>query len=66
MASSSVSKPNVAVNYNPLELLQFIGKDFGPMNAMCDRAEMSERLIYGRTKLVFGYFALPFDAEPPE
>ena len=58
-------KPNVAVNYNPLELLHFIGKDFVPMNAMCDRAEMSERLIYDRTKAVFGYFALPFDAEPP-
>jgi len=58
-------KPNVAVNYNPLELLHFIGKDFVPMNAMCDRAEMSERLIYDRTKAVVGYFALPFDAELP-
>jgi hypothetical protein len=58
-------KPNVAVNYSPLELLHFIGKDFNPMNAMCDRAGMSERQIYDRTKAVFGYFALPFDAEPP-
>jgi hypothetical protein len=58
-------RPNVAVNYDRLELLHFIGNDFGPMNAMCDRAEMFERLIYDRTRAVFGYFDLPFDAEPP-
>jgi len=58
-------RPNVAVNYDRLELLHFIGNDFGPMNAMCDRAEMFERLIYDRSKAVFGYFDLPFDAEPP-
>jgi hypothetical protein len=58
-------RPNVAVNYDRLELLHFIGNDFGPMNAMCDRAEMFERLIYDQSKAVFGYFDLPFDAEPP-
>jgi hypothetical protein len=58
-------RPNVAVNYDRLELLHFISNDFGPMNAMCDRAEMFERLIYGRTKALFEYFDLPFDAEPP-
>jgi len=58
-------RPNVAVEYAPLELVHFIGNDFGPMNAMCDQAEMFERLIYDRSKAVFGYFALPFDAEPP-
>ena len=57
--------PTVSVSCDPLEVLRLIGQDFGPMNAMCDRAEMSERLIYDRTKAVFGYFALPFDAEPP-
>ena len=35
------------------------------MNAMCERAEMFERLIYDRTKALFEYFNLPFDAEPP-
>ena len=35
------------------------------MNAMCDRAEMLERGIYGRSKAIFEYFGLPFDAEPP-
>ena len=58
-------RPNVAVNYDRRELLHFIGNDFGPMNAMCDRAEMFERLIYDQSKAVFGYFDLPFDAEPP-
>ena len=58
-------RPNVAVNYDRLELLHFIGNDFVPMNAMCARAEMFERLIYDQSKAVFGYFDLPFDAEPP-
>jgi hypothetical protein len=58
-------RPNVAVNYDRLELLQFLSKDFMPMNEMCDRAKMSERSIYDRSKAVFGYFDLPYDAEPP-
>jgi hypothetical protein len=58
-------RPNVTVNYDRLELLHFIGNDFGSMNAMCDRAEMFKRLIYDQSKAVFGYFDLPFDAEPP-
>jgi hypothetical protein len=37
-----------------------------PMNLMCDRAEMFERRIYDRSKAVFAYFGLPFDAPPPE
>lgn len=59
-------RPNVAVKYDPLELVRFIGRDFGPMNIMCDRAGLSERQIYDRTKAVFEYFQLPFDAEPPD
>lgn len=58
-------KPNVLVDYDRLELVQFIGKDFVPMNAMCEQAGMFERLIYDRTKAVFQYFDLPFDAAPP-
>jgi hypothetical protein len=58
-------RPNVAVNYDRLDLLHFISGDFGPMNAMCDQASMTERLIYDRTKAVFEYFDLPFDVEPP-
>ncbi len=54
-------KPNVAVAYDGLELVRFVGNDFGPMNVMCDRAQMTERVVYDRTKAVFGYFNLPFD-----
>ena len=32
---------------------------------ICDRGEMFERLIYDRSKAVFEYFNLPFDAPPP-
>ena len=35
------------------------------MNLMCDRSEMFERGIYDRTKAIFEYFGLPFDAGPP-
>ena len=58
-------RPNVAVEYDRLELLHFLGKDFMPMNAMCDQAQMSERSIYDRSKEVFGYFNLPYDSELP-
>lgn len=56
---------NVAVTFDPLEVLGFLKKDFLPMNLMCERAGLSERGIYDRTKAVFEYFGLPFDAEPP-
>lgn len=58
-------RPNVAVDYSPLELVRFVGKDFGPMNVMCDRAQLPERTIFNRTKAVFEYFNLPFNAKPP-
>lgn len=50
---------------DPLDLIAFLKRDFVPMNLMCERAHMSERAIYDRTKAVFEYFNLPFDAEPP-
>ena len=31
-----------------------------------DRAGMSEMDIYNRTRDIFLYYGLPFDAEPPE
>jgi hypothetical protein len=55
----------LAVTYDPLDLLKLFQRDFAPMNWMCERAEMSERGIYDRTKAVFEYFNLPFDVEPP-
>ncbi len=55
----------VKVSISPLEVIQFISGGFVPMNEMCDNAGMSERQIYDRTKAVFEYFKLPFDAGPP-
>ena len=57
--------PNAAVNYDRLELLRFVSEDFGPMNEICERAGMSERHIYDRSKAVFQYFGMPFNSEPP-
>ena len=51
----------VKVSISPLEVVQFISGGFVPMNEMCERAGMSERQIYNRTKTVFEYFNLPFD-----
>jgi hypothetical protein len=50
------------VAYDPSELLGFLGRHFGPMNEMCERAGLSESAIYTRTKRVFKYFDLPFSA----
>ena len=54
----------VKVSISPLEVVRFISGGFVPMNEMCERAGMSERQIYNRTKAVFEYFNLPFDAGP--
>ncbi len=35
------------------------------MNPICERGQMFERGIYDRSRAVFAYFDLPFDAEPP-
>lgn len=56
-------QPQVQVQINPLEVVQFISGGFVPINEMCERAGMSERQIFERTKAVFGYFNLPFDVE---
>lgn len=58
-------RTNVAVEYSPLELVRFVGDDFGPMNVMCDEARIPEQSIFDRSKAVFEYFNLPFNAEPP-
>ena len=56
-------QPQVQVQINPLEVVQFISGSFVPMNEMCERAGMSERQIFERTKAVFEYFNLPFDVQ---
>jgi hypothetical protein len=55
----------VAVTCDPLDLLKFLKRDFMPMNLMCEQAGMFEERIYNRTKALFHFFGLPFDAEPP-
>lgn len=55
----------VAVTCDPLDLLKFLKRDFMPMNLLCERAGMFEDRIYDRTKALFEYFNLPFDAESP-
>jgi len=59
-------RPNVAVEYDRPELLEFLRANFPPMNAMCERGGMFECLIHERTKAIFTYFGLPFDAPAPE
>ena len=58
-------RPVVGVTLNPIELLRFVANDFNPMNQMCDRAGLSERAIYDRSKAVMEFFGFPFDAQPP-
>ena len=55
----------MALTCDPLDLLKLLKRDFTPMNLICDRAQMSERSIFDRTKAVFEYFDIPFDADPP-
>ena len=55
----------VRVACNPRELLDFVARHLEPMNELCERAGLSERAIYDRTKRVFEYFGLPFDEPPP-
>ena len=56
---------NCRVTFDPVELVRFIGADFPPMNLICERAGLSEMDIYLRSKAVFEYFGLPYDAPPP-
>lgn len=63
MAKSGV--PRVTIELNPDELIAFVRAGLLSMNEICDRAEIFESGIYERTKAVFGYYGLPFDAAPP-
>ena len=65
-AYKRLGEPMAKVEYDPMDLIRFIQKNFGPLNSMMERAGMSELAIYQRTKEVFEHFHLPFDAEPPE
>ena len=58
-------RPQVQVEFEPTELLQFLARDLEHMNGMCERGGMFERLIYDLSKAVFQYFGLPYDAPRP-
>jgi hypothetical protein len=55
-------RDQVQVSIEPLEILQFISGGFVPITEMRERAGVSERQIFDRTKAVFEYFNLPIDA----
>ena len=54
------------VEYDRMELVNYLRNGFTPLNLMCERAGLSEREIYDRTKALFLYFDFPFDAPAPE
>ena len=58
-------EPLARVEIDPMELLRFIMAGWAPMNAMCERAGLSERAIYDRSKAIMHYYHLPFDVPPP-
>ena len=60
-----LGEPNSAVEYDPMDLINFIKKNFVPLNLMMERAGMSEMDIYNRTRDVFLHYKLPYDSEPP-
>ena len=60
-----LGEPKAAVEYDPQDLLDFITRNFGPLNAMMERAGMSEMDIYHRTRDIFLYYGLPFNQPPP-
>ena len=61
-----LGEPKAAAECDPTDLLRFIQKNFGPLNAMMERAGMSELDIYNRTRDVFLHYKLPYDSPPPE
>jgi len=61
-----LGEPQAAVEYDPMDLIRFIQKNIAPLNAMMERAGMSEMDIYHRTRDLFLYYKLPYDVEAPE
>jgi hypothetical protein len=58
-------RANCPVEYDLVELVQLMAHELPSMNDMCERAAMSELEIFERTRAVFLYFGLPFDAIAP-
>ena len=64
-AQKRAGEAHARVELDPMELLRFVSSGVTPMNAMCERAGMSELDIWRSTKAVFDYFGFPFDEPPP-
>jgi hypothetical protein len=60
-----LGEPKAAVEYDPMDLLRFIERNFVPLNEMMERAGMGEMAIYERTKEIFQHYKLPYDVDPP-
>lgn len=58
-------RANYVTEFSPRDLVRFVSGDFIPMNEMCERASLTEREIYDRSKAVFEYFGFAFNASPP-
>ena len=56
----------VHTRFNTEEFAGFLARNLGTMNVICERARMFDRFIYDRSKAVFEYFGLPYEAERPE
>lgn len=61
-----LGQPKAAAQYDPMDLIHFVQKNFVPLNLMMERAGMSEMDIYNRRRDVFLHYKLPFDSPPPE
>jgi len=46
-----------------MDFVQFLAENLETMNVICEQANLFESLIYDRSKAVFEYFGLPYEAE---
>lgn len=58
-------RANYVTEFSPRDLVRFVADDFIPMNEMCERANMTDREVYDRSKAVFEYFGFAYNAAPP-
>ncbi len=57
--------PNVKIEYDPLELLDLLKRDFTHMNRVRERAGMFDQSIEARTNALFAFFGLPTGDDLP-
>jgi len=59
-------RENIVTHPPKMEFVQFVAANLGTMNTICERAKLFDRFIYDRSKAVFEYFGLPYEAKRPE